>query len=312
MARRARACVALLCICPPFFAGCVCDGRSAPKPEPKRSSELASWEFARVEGPASYELWPAPQGGPTRHQRHVVAHAQGVELVVTTVGRDPNLSWAFETPLRAAVLALELDSDRAGTLQLFFTSPECKVFEERCSIAQELRTGNQRVEFVLDPEQPLHGVRVDFPETPGTNLVLRRVRFGDRPELRALPSALEEHTQVSVTRDGLDVKAGSSDPWLAFPTPWLVNADVGAVEVELGAPPGALPQLYWQSAGAVGFSEASQTRLTPVPGRPDTFVASLAGVAGFRGPIRALRLDPGEAPGSYVLRRITLLRPSGK
>lgn len=304
--RVARLGVALLCASLPVV-GCVCEQGAKQEGAP-RPRELAFFDFVRPPDVAAMNLWPVDNEAPKRKKRDLRTRQEGAKLVAAVDGRDPYFVWDFEDPLRAGALSVELESDTEGNVQLFWADDNCKTYEERCSTIVLIPTGASSVDFVLDPGRPLHGVRLDLPEAKGAELKVQRIRLFDRPRLSAGFRAREGHTEAQPTAEGLRISSKTPDPWLTFGTPWLEAEKAEAIEIELVAPAGAQPELFWTSAACANFDGSCHARLTPVGGKPGSYSARLADVSTWRGRVTGLRLDPGDSAGDYLLRSLTLVR----
>jgi hypothetical protein len=308
--RLARLAISLITVWLPV-SGCVCESEKN-KEAANRPRELAVFDFVDRPEISLLDLWPTGPDAPQRKKRQLTALPEGVELVATTDGPDPYFVWDFETPVAAADLSVELRSEQVGRLQLFWTTEDCKVYEERCSTVAALGVGDQTVDFVLDPTRPLRGVRLDLPETRGIKLAFRTIRLLSRPRLSAGYEGRADHTKAARSPDGLQISCASPDPWVVFSTPWLIANQVQSVEIELRTQALSEPRLYWRTGACPNFSELCQVRFERKPGALDVFSAELGGAANWSGKIDAVRLDPGDDAGVYLLRRLVFVRASAK
>ena len=294
------------------LTGCVCDSGGRAAPPSRRPRELAFWDFAHQPELSKLDLWPAGAGAPKRKKHELETSEQGTDLVVTADGSDPFLIWDLETPLSVGVVSLEISSEMGGELQLFWATPECKVYQERCSTRAELGAGRQLFDFVIEQGNELRGIRLDLPGVRGEKLTLHRVRLLERARLSMPFEPRADHTEVAATPNGLRITCKTPDPWMVFPTPWLVTDQVESIEVEMHAPPDTIPQLYWRGSACSDFAESCKALLKLAPGRKDLFVATLAGAPNWSGQAPFLRFDPGDLAGEYVLRSLTLVRRGSK
>lgn len=308
-------------------AGCVCsdgprsrralpgddplDPNIDPAPPPP-TRELAQWDFAsQASEPSLLSLWPQDTAAPQRRKRQMRTRQDGADLIAETDGPDPYFIWMFERPLHAAVLSVEVDSERPGLLQAFWTTVECKSFQESCSGTERIGIGTHVVDFVLSFGKAVRGLRLDLPAEVGTKLRVRRIRLLAKARFSTLPAPHEGHTTLSTITGGLRVSCQEPDPWVTFPTPWLKTERARAVEVEMIAPEGVKPQLFWQGTACPNFAEQCSVVLSRVAGTPHTFRADLTGVPNWRGLAAHLRFDPDPGAGDFIMQRLSLIRAPG-
>jgi hypothetical protein len=304
------------------IAGCVCepgdrsrgslpgddptDPHVEPVPPPA-AREAAVWEFSGSRAPPLLSLWPKDPSAPQRKKHHIDSSKVGEALLSVVQGNDPWFLWQFETPLHAAVVALDVTSDKPGNLQLFWTTIDCPTFAERCSQTQSIGGGRQEREFILSFTRAVRELRLDLPQEPGARLELHSLRVYGKRVLKSGVRQKNEHTQLENTAQGLVVVSDAGDPWITLDTPWLDADAVSSIELEMPAPAAARPQLYWQGTACPGYSEACTVPLAPGV-TPGAYRAELAGVKGWSGRVRELRLDPSSEPARYVIVRIALIR----
>jgi hypothetical protein len=318
--------LALLCAMLPF-AGCVCEQGEAtrqalpgdnlnnpniePAPPPP-SREIATWDFTSDPEPALLSLWPQDSLAPPRKKLGILTTKDGDDLVALTDGPDPQFTWNFEKPLHAAVLSIELESQKVGDLQLFWTSVDCQVFQEACSMVERAGIGKATIDFVLTFGQAIRALRLDLPHERGTKLRFRRIHLISKPRLSAGYWPREGHTEVTRIPGGLRISSQEPDPWLTFATPWLDAAQARAVEVEMLAPEGTSPHLFWHGTTCEHFKGECSVPLKPVANEPHHFAADLAGIATWRGRVRGLRFDPIADAGECVLQKLSFVRANAK
>jgi hypothetical protein len=231
--------------------------------------------------------------------------------VAETDGTDPHFSWHFDTPLHAAVLSLEVDSQKPSTLQVFWTTVDCKVFQESCSATERIGVGPHVVDFVLSFGKALRGLRLDLPEEQGAVLRFRRIRLLSKPQIATLPQPRDGHTTTERTPTGLRISSREDDPWIVFATPWLRTERAKAIEVEMLATEQTRPHLFWHGSTCPHFKEECSVSLARVPGKPHLFRAELTPSPYWRGTAAGLRFDPGAVAGDYVLERVRIMRAPG-
>jgi hypothetical protein len=302
---------ALLCAILPL-SGCICESASPAASTPLAPRELAWLDFTGKAQPTLLSLWPADDAAPSRKKHQLLTSQRGTDLVALTEGVDSWFNWHFEKPVRAGALSVELESNKAGELELFWATAECKIFAQECSAIEPLGLGRHKLDFLLDPAQPINGLRLDLPAERGTKLTIHRISLHERPRIVPRHQPRAGHTETRATPDGLRISCESEDPWITLATPWLQTERVDSVEVELGAPPGAKPKLYWHGTACPHFSEDCQVILAPLEGRNAVFGARLLGAPGWRGRAEGLRLDPDDGPGEYVLKSLVLVRSGSR
>jgi hypothetical protein len=294
-------------VAPLLVTSCVKD---APPPAPQGDrEEVAVWDFPEQLGNTTLHLWPAGAGAPARSKRNLDTHTEEGRLVALVTKRDPYLLWRFEDPLTAYGVHLELDADEPGPVQVFWATPRCPVFSESCSATTTVGRGRRKIEVFLDSHDPLRELRLDVTDHAGA-----RVSFESIAVLRSatlagswVPNA--SFVDAVSTPTGLVAHASMQDPWFTIETFGLDAARITAAELIVRAPTGSAPQLYWTAAeSGVGFSEEASARLSAVDAGDLTHRVRLTGQAAWSGPIRALRLDPGDGAGRYIVERLALVR----
>ena len=276
---------------------------------PPLSRETVVWDYRKSGEPALLSLWPKDPTAPSRKRSEAKVTKQGEILVAESESNDSWLLWQFDTPLHFASLSVEIVSPVADSLTLYWTSVECATFSERCSATQEIGVGRQFVDLVPGTERAIREIRLDLPGKSGVKVEFHQVRVFGKPVLHGSGNGHEPNTTVQPTPDGLAIESAGPDPWVRFATPWLFASGAQAVELELGGAEATAPQLFWMGTACPQFSEeCSVPLLADGPGKT-TFRAKLLGVPKWSGRISALRLDPYNKPGRYLIQRMSLVRP---
>ena len=203
------------------------------------------------------------------------------------------------------MVGVTLEAEAPGPLQVFWSNRACPTFSESCSAVRALVPGRQTVEVLLDVTDPLREIRVDFPERAGARFVVHAVSLFMEPRLTSAWEPGAPETRVDVDDSGLHARASAADPWIFVMTPGLRASRATSVEIVLRAPSGP-PQLYWDGPCG-GFAEECSVRLTRTDAGDLTHRASLSEVSTWKGPLGALRLDPGPSAGTYTLERAVLV-----
>lgn len=301
-AARGRSATAALSLCVAATA-CVKEGKKA---EPVQAGDVAVWEFP-PEPAESTTLFPPDVGAPQRMKRHLATHVDEGRLFTVVESADPQFFWQFETPGRAFAVHVELEAAEAESLQLFWATPRCPIYSEACSATASFGPGRGTVEWVLDPGDPLRSLRLDPPDRVGAKITFDRiaVRRSAAHDGPWEPNAVT--TDVAITPLGLDVEALETDPWLIARTPGLEAKMASAVELVVRTPAGEAPKLYWQPAKE-GFSERCSLPLPAADAGALTHRGVLKKHPCWSGRIEALRLDPGQSAGHYVVERFALVQ----
>lgn len=282
----------------PCISGCVTDG---PPGEP---GAVATWDFEGAPAAAA-RLWPEEGSGPRRTRHHLRSESVDDELIAFVEKKDPYFTWQLPSPMRASLVRVDVESDRPGRLQVFWTSTECPVFSEPCSLSKQLRAGRQVVAFFLRV-QDLRELRLDLPEEIGCKVVLRGLSLGVGAALDVPWEAGAPGIELTLTPLGLTLRSSVPDPWMSIATPGLHAEQVTAVEATVRGP-GGPPQLYWEGPGAP-FGEERSARLSPVDAGALTHRAVLSGIPTWKGEVRLLRFDPGPGAGDYGIEYVGLVR----
>jgi len=282
-----------------------CVGETPSRSQPRR--DVAVWEFPPEKAPGAVHLWPADNGAPERDKRQMTTARDGERLSAIVEGSDPYFVWKLKEPMAAHVFSVDLDSDGAGTLQLFHTSSACPIFSEACSSIRGVVRGESLVEFLLDPADPVRELRLDPPGTTGAHVGFSSIAVSTGASLAAPWKPVSNQCTAETTSFGLRCDAIGNDPGLGVATPGLNAHDVTAIELVMREGPNhGAPQLFWD--GTCGnFSEACSVRLAPADAGDLTHRANLKRAPRWTGAISNLRLDPGDAAGAYVIERISLV-----
>jgi hypothetical protein len=291
-------------------ASCVRDETARPVPHDERE-DVAVWDFPEQLGNTTLYLWPAGAGAPARSKRNLDTQNVEGRLVAVVAKRDPYLVWRFEDPLTAFGVHVEVDAEDEGPVQVFWATPKCPVFSESCSAVMIVGKGRHTLEFLLDSRDPLRELRLDISDHVGARFTFESIAVLRSAALAGAWSPNPSFVNMVSTSTGLIAQAAMADPWFAFATHGLDAARVTAAELVLRAPAGSAPQLFWTAADtAAAVSEETSARFSAVDAGELTHRVRLNGQAAWRGPIRWLRLDPGDGPGRYIVERFSLVRDS--
>ncbi len=280
------------------LSGCVTD---VPRSEP---GPVASWDFS---GPplAALHLWPEQGSSPRRTRHHLRSEIVDGDLVAFVEKKDPYFTWQLASPMVASLARVDVESDRPGRLQVFWTSTECPVFSERCSLSRNLRAGRQVVALFLHVGD-LRELRVDLPEELGCRVIFRGVSLGLAADVDTTWEPGAPGVELALTAVGLTLRSPVPDPWMSVPTPGLVAEQVTALEATVRGP-GGPPQIYWAGPEA-SFGEERSARLSPVDAGALTHRVVLSGHPTWKGAIGLLRFDPGPGAGEYRIEHLALVR----
>jgi hypothetical protein len=277
---------------------------------PPAGGDVLAFQFAVSAEPPLLVLWPQDPVTPVRKDQKLAASTRDRALVLETKSADSWMMWQFETPLHAAVLAMDLSLPKPGTVQVFWSSLDCPLFEERCSESHALPAGRQHVDFRVSRKRALREIRLDLPAEAGLSVEVHSIDLLAKPWLRSGARPRENHTRGELTKDGLVLSSSAEDPWLLLDTPELDAAKVDSIELEMESAAGAKPQLFWSGTECENFQEKCTVWLTP--SGPGKYQARLSGLPGWRGRVRVLRLDPSHEAARYVIRRVGLTRGDAK
>lgn len=297
-ARASRLTVGVVWIAAFPVLGCVREERA---PAERAREELA-WDFTAPRSSAKSMLWPSSPGAPERLKRALSTENDRGKLVVRVVGKDPYFVWRFEHTISTRLVALDVETSAAGTVQLFWSSAACPTFRESCSLIEQLSVGRQWVDFLMDRSMEVRELRLDVPDSVGVTLWFYAIGVFERAELS--PRWVGgPGVELAVDSGGLDLTARSPDPWMTITTPGLDASSFDAMELVLHGTGPTAPQLFWD--GPCGhFDEGCSVRLGPADSGALTHTAELRRVPTWRGPIRNMRLDPGDGAGDYAIDRI--------
>ena len=284
-------------------AGCV---RNVENSTADVREDVAIWDFPVALPQNTLHLWPLAPGSPLRSKRHLDTKTEPGKLTAVVAGDDPYFVWQLEMPLTAYGVHVVVETATPGALQLFWSTPKCPVFSEPCSTTFQLGAGRQAIDFPLDAHDPLRELRLDLPEGTGVELDFYEISVLRTAELGFDFVPNENVGAMTEASTGLYIDAMSRDPWITALTPGLDTSRITAAELVLRGAPGAVPQLYWGTKGS-GFTEAASSVFQTFDGGDVTHRAKLHGRPDWTGKIDMLRLDPGDAPGRYVVERLALV-----
>jgi hypothetical protein len=306
-------------------SGCKCDRRTDPGPGASRSAaargsassplavpeaptlEMFVFDFTDDKPTPVLSLWPAEPKAPERKLHQVKADASGAVLTATAEDVDPYFRWEFAKPFEAGLLSADIESDRAGSVQVFWRTADCPEFSEDCSLEQAVVEGRQTVHVPAGGGQPLVALRFDLAGKKGAVTKIHSIDLSARPRVAGKAEPRPEHTKAEPSPAGLVVTSADEDPWIILALPKLSATRATGIELEMDAAPSAGPWVFWEGGGcATEFHARCSAELRPKgAGR---YGAELRGHAEWKGTITRLRLDPGDLPGRYVVKRVALVR----
>jgi hypothetical protein len=247
---------------------------------------------------------------PERLKRAISTENDRGRLRARVDAKDPYFVWRFETAIALRLASVDVEASAPGLLQLFWSSAACPTFRESCSVSEHLSVGRQWVDFLIDQAGFVRELRLDLPDAVGVTLWFYEIGMFDRADLSPRWSG-SEGVELAVEPYGLDLISRSNDPWMTIATPGLDASPFDEVELVLHGNGPIAPQLFWD--GPCGhFDEACSVHLGAADAGTLTHTARLARVPTWRGPIRTLRLDPGNGPGEYTVDRIALTGPNAQ
>jgi hypothetical protein len=212
-------------------------------------------------------------------------------------GKDPYFVWRFEHSIRTRLIAVDVEASEAGAVQLFWSSAACPTFRESCSLVEQVSAGRQWVDFLMDGATEVRELRLDLPDAVGVKLWFHEIgvfeRAGAQPvgwEAPAWSSAGNLVSTWSRARPTL----------MTVTTPGLNASPFDSV----GRHSGLGRSRRGSSDGPTGTSTRRGVRLGRADSSALTHVARLSRVATWRGPIRTVRLDPGDGAGDYTIDHI--------
>ena len=269
--------------------------------------ELVTFDFTDAPPKVMLSLWPAADKTRSRETNQLEESVAGSLLIEKSTGDDPGLTWSFEQDVASGMLRAEVDSDRDGVLQAFWLTASCPEFSEPCSSVRPIVRGRQVVFFILTSGEPLKKLRFDTVGARGSRLEIHSLQLLERPHLKAEAKA-REGFDAAPSAGGLVVMAPGADPWVEVITPSLSAERASRIELELDAPPQSIPQLFWKNETCPDWVERCSVLLESLVG--DRFSASLGPAKHWTGNVTGLRLDPGDHPGRYTIKRFALVRAS--
>jgi hypothetical protein len=268
--------------------------------------DVAAWELPPEPQSSGTRLIPPGPSAPRRFKRGLETHEHDGHVSALVNGKDPAFSWELSKEISAGAVTVEVGSDQAGMLQLFWANSRCPTFAEACSLQAALVPGDNQVDFVMDPASPVRALRLDPPDRVGVHLDLRNVAIERDGRMTSRWAARETAPNLELGPLGLSMTNTAPDPGITIHTLGLVADRVTAIEAIVRGPEGAQPQLFWTGPCA-HFSEACSVLLEPADAGALTHRAVLRGKPKWVGTIGDLRLDPGQAAGDYRIERIALV-----
>lgn len=284
--------------------GCVKD-----TPAPAQRTVVANFAFPPVRPNPAVRMWPKESTSPDRKKHSVSTAPAGTSLAVKVEGGDPYLTWDLADEVALSSLRIAMRATRDGPMELFWGSAKCPVYSQNCSSLTSVPAAPSIVTFFLDPAQRARSLRVDILDAVGETVFFDSIDAFDGSDVDAPWNANAGQATAEVTTGGLVLQATGNDPSMTVGTPGLTAERITAVELLIPEAPESpdVPRLYWDSSGG-GFNEASSKAVPRTDAKAVTHRVELGAADGWKGPVRALRLDPGSTPGRYVIRRITFVR----
>ena len=274
------------------------------------SREVVYWDFTSAPEPPSVSLWPDASPSAERDPQGVTLSAGANALTVQPSGPRPHIVWRFEPPVSAALFTAEFGSTRPGTLIASWTAPGCSP-TDGCRAEMELGIDRRAFNVLLGQRSPVESFTLSMPATLAEGIEIFLMRFSSVP--RAVQSAGTPNDSVVLTQSesGLEIASSTADPWVTLPVMGLDSASVESVELELLPGTDARPQLFWSGGACRHFHEECSLLLSPGP-TPGSFHAKFSSAHNSTGRIEMLRLDPSESEGTFVVRRLSLIRAQGR
>jgi hypothetical protein len=262
------------------------------------------WDFANGRRLPKLKLWPMSPSTPERLKRAISTENDHGRLRAHVDAKDPYFVWRFEKAVGLRLVSVDVEASAPGLLQLFWSNAACPTFRESCSVGEQLRGGRQWVDFLIDQSEFIRELRLDLPEGVDVTLWFYEIGLFERAVLSPRWSG-SAGVELAVEPDGLELVSRSNDPWIAVTTTGLDASKFDEVELVVHGTGPIAPQLFWD--GPCGhFDEACSVHLAAADAGTLTHSARLTRVPMWRGPIRTLRLDPGNGPGEYTIDRVAL------
>jgi hypothetical protein len=256
-------------------------------------------------------VWPKDVTTPDRKKHGVQTLPDDRVLAVKVDGKDPYLTWQLQEEKAVGIVRVTLNASVDGPFELFWSSLKCPIYSQACNQLVSGTRGRNTFDFFLDPKEPVRGVRLDFPEGEGETFQIETLELLERPVLDSPWLPRGDNGKADVTAEGLVLQAPARDPWLTVLTPGLAAERVNAVELILSGPtrsddPAELPELFWEGPCG-GIAQTCAKRFSRADAGALTHRLELSASDKWSGPIRLLRLDPGDAAGLYRVEHIALV-----
>jgi hypothetical protein len=245
-------------------------------------------------------------------------------LVVHASGTDPQLGFTVTAPGQYAV-RVEIESRVATLLELFYQVQNAP-FSADHVVRSPLKPGRNQLLLEVNDPQFSGGFRLDPGQDAGDYSIYSIEVFSTTPvsfvrvprpqaELAASFEALSQVLltsknndlwgKIKATKDaqlvpeanGLTIKATGIDPGLLLPECELSGYPI--VKMVLVSPVATTVQIFYKTRDALDYDEAHSSS-APLQAGENTIYLEVP----IRDASGALRLDPGTAPGDYVLKEV--------
>jgi hypothetical protein len=207
--------------------------------------------------------------------------------------------------------------------QIFFTTSLDTIFNEAKSLRFIINGDGQFHTYVLDMSTitgwngTITQLRLDPTETTGSFAIdyiriLKPVGFSWEFENDGDANgwvATQEITDLQVSRGNLTGQSTGNDPIL-FGQQFTIDANgFSSIEIRMKATSGEAAQIFFTTSSDTFFDEAKSLRfIINGDGQFHTYVLDMSSNPGWKGAIVQFRLDPTEAPASFEVDYIRILR----
>jgi hypothetical protein len=254
-------------------------------------------------------------------------------LVVHATGTDAQLGFSVNPPAAQYAIRLDIESPAATLLELFYQVQNAP-FSADHAVRSPLKPGRNQLLIELNDPHFSGGLRLDPGQDAGDYSIYSIEMFSATPvsfvrrprpqvELAASFDVLSQvllssknnelwgkikainDAQLVPGANGLTIKATGIDPALLLPACELSGYPI--VKMVLVSPIATTSQVFYKTRDALDYDEAHNVSAALQPGENIIYLE-----VPIRDASGALRLDPGTAPGDYLLKELEVRAEKAK